>query len=76
VRPPFGEQERDLPADAAAAADDERDLPAELALGRHALQLRLFERPVFDAERFASRQRDVVVEALERLRLLRVARLG
>ena len=75
VRPAPGEEERDLPADAAAAADDERDLPAELALGRHPLQLRLLERPVFDAERFASRQRDVVVEALERRRLLRPPRL-
>ena len=59
------EQQRHLAADAAAAADDQHDLAAELGLGGHPLQLRLFERPVLDAERFRSRQRDVVVELFE-----------
>ena len=64
-----GELQRDLAADAAAAADDEHDLPAEFLLRRHALKLRLFERPVLDAERLRAGQRDVVVERLE-LRVL------
>ena len=37
--------------DAAARADDDDDLPVELLLGRHALELRLFEQPVLDVER-------------------------
>ena len=65
VRAALRQQQRDLPADAAATADDERDLAAELALRRHPLELRLFERPVLDAERLGSRQRDVIVKARE-----------
>ena len=65
MRAASGKQERDLPADAATTANDQRDLPAELALRRHALQLRLLERPVLDAERLGSWQRDVIVKALE-----------
>jgi hypothetical protein len=68
--------QRDLAPDAAAAADDHDDLAAELLLGRHALELRLLERPVLDAERLGARQRHVIVEALEVLRLLRPAYLG
>ena len=69
------QQQRDLAADPAPAADNQRDLPAEFTLRRHPLQLRFLERPVLDAKRFAPRQRDVVVKALEPLRLLRRARL-
>ena len=57
-------------ADAAAAADDNHDLAAELLFRRHALQLGFLERPVLDPERLRPRQGDVVVEALEVLRLL------
>ena len=63
--------QRHLAADAAAAADDDDDLAAELLLGRHPLQLGFFERPVLDPERLGARQRHVVVEGLELLRLLR-----
>ena len=65
VRAALRQLQGHFPADAAAAADDERDLAAEFPLGRHALQLGLFERPVFDSERFEPRQRHVVVEAGE-----------
>ena len=70
------EQKRHLASYAAAAADDHHDLAAELRLGGHALQLRFFERPVLDAERFGARQRDVVVELLELSGLLGAASLG
>ena len=52
-------------ADAAAAADHQHDLAAEFLLRRHAPDLGFFERPVFDAKRFARRKRNVVVEAGE-----------
>ena len=50
MRAAFGRQQRDFAADAAAAADDEAILAAELLLRRLAANLRLFQRPVFDAE--------------------------
>ena len=67
----LGDLQRHFPPDAAGAADDDHDLAAEFLLGRHPLQLGLFERPVFDPERLEPRQRDVVAEDLELLRLLR-----
>ena len=70
------EEKRHFAADAAAAADhDHHDLAAELGFGGHPLQLRFLERPVFDAERFRARQRDVVVELFELSGLLRSSRL-
>ena len=71
----FREQQRDLAADAARAADHDDDLAAEFPFGRHPLQLGFFERPVFDAEGLRPRQRDVVPEVLELPRLLGAARL-
>ena len=64
------EQEGHLAANAAAASDDQNDFAAEFRFGRHALQFGLFERPVFDAECFRTRQGNVVMEARERLRLV------
>ena len=75
VRAALRQLQRDLPADAARAADDQRDLAAELLLGRHPLQLGFLERPVLDAERLEPRQRHVVVEAPELRRLLGTPRL-
>ena len=75
VRPALRQLHGHVPADAARAADDERNLAAEFPLGRHPLQLGLFERPVFDAERFEPRQRHIVVEAGEVPGLLRPLRL-
>ena len=69
------QQQGNFAADSAGAADDEGDLAAEFCFGRHALELRFFERPVFDAECFRARKRDIVVELRELLRLLRVTRL-
>ena len=51
-----------LLADAAAGADDDDDLAGEFLFRRHALQLRLFEEPVFDVERLLLRQGDVFVD--------------
>ena len=62
--------QRHLAADAAGAADDDHHLARELLLRRHPLQLGFLERPVLDPERFQPRQRDVVAEDLEFLRLL------
>ena len=49
-------------ADAVARADHQRHVARHLLFRRHALQLGLFEQPVFDVERFLLRQRDVFVD--------------
>ena len=69
------QQQSHLPANAAASADHKHNLAAELRLGRHALKLRLLERPVLDTERLRARKSDVIVKALELGRLLGAARL-
>ena len=58
-------QQRDLAADAAAAAHDQKILRLNSRFGRHALELGFFQRPVFDPERFRPGKRNVVVEAGE-----------
>ena len=65
----FCKQESGFPAHTARPANDEKDLPAELGFRRHALQLRLFQRPVFDAEGLRPRKGDIVVELAELLGL-------
>ncbi len=55
-----GNLQRDLASDTAAAADDHGDSATQLPLRRHALELRLFERPVLDPESLQPRQRDIV----------------
>ncbi len=65
MRPPACQQQSHFAADAASASNDQRDLTAELSFGRHALQLGFFQRPVFDAERFRTRQGHVVLETDE-----------
>jgi len=64
VRALFNEAVGGLLADARAGADDDDDLARELFLGGHALQLRLFEEPVFDVECFLLREGDVGVDRL------------
>src|SRR6185295_19630811 len=64
-----------LSADAIATADHQSDLAAEFRFGRHALKLGFLQRPVFDLECLAARQRDVVVKLLETLGLLRTPRV-
>ena len=64
VRPVLREPVGDLPADAAAGPDHHRDPAGQLLLRRHPPQLRLFELPVLDVERFLLRQGDVLVDRL------------
>ena len=69
------EQQCRFSTDSAGSADNQDDLAAELRFGRHALQLGLFQRPIFDAERLVSRECNVIVEMRELFRLLRSSRL-
>ena len=62
VRAFLDEAMGDFLADAAAGADDDDDLAGQFLLGRHALQLRLFEQPILDVERLLLRERDVLVD--------------
>ena len=70
-----GGQVRYFAANAAASADDECDAAAEFFLGRLTAELGLFHRPVFDAEGFDRRKRDVVAEGLEAGRVHALAAL-
>ena len=62
VRAAGGELQRRLAADTAAAADNQRHGAAQFALGRLPPQFRFFKRPVLDAKRLRSRQRNVVMK--------------
>ena len=61
MRAPFGGQQNDLAADAAASSHDQHNAPAQLFLRRLTADLGLLQRPVLDAEGFAGRKRDVVL---------------
>jgi len=52
---------RSFPPDSAPSANDDEDLTAELLLRRLTAQFGFFQGPVFDAERFRGRQRNIIV---------------
>jgi hypothetical protein len=60
----FGHPVRHGPADSIACTDHQHHLPRKLLFSRHALQLGLFESPVFNIERFLLRQPRVLVDGL------------
>ena len=75
VRAALRKQMRHFAANAACAANNQRNAPAELLLRRLTANLRLFQRPVFNAESLNRRQRHVVGKHLEARRIHALAAL-
>ena len=63
----LGEQQDCLSAYSTSTTNHKEDLATEFHLGRHALKLGFFERPVLNPKRFGTRECNIIMELLKAL---------